>query len=340
MLFIVGLVLVFIYLKYIWNLAMEAKEHLFFYTIQEQQVFNEDEDIYEVYYYDLLKKMFFSLEDAIDYGKTLKRSYIKRMGEEAWLWDNYLPFIVYKDQRYMKDFEDYISALEYAKRHENTTIVLNSLEFPIWHREKEKQKQSVVQLDVPLIQQRPELARGCEVTALTMLLQYKGIDADKLTLAKEIKKDPTPYEKKDGKIYFGNPYEGFVGNIYTYNEPGYGVYNGPIQELLQSYTEKTINLTGAELEDVLYFISEEIPVWVITNTRHKVLPATEFQTWHTPSGPIQVTRRQHAAIITGYDEKYIYINDPLLSYPNHQIEKKVFEQMWKQMGSQAVTYIP
>ncbi len=335
---LIGISLVFWYLTYIWQLAMEAKNHLIFYEMEKHYSSNEEQPIFEVYHYDLLKRMFLSLEEAQEYAGTLKRSYVIQMGKKEWLWDNYSTFIVYKEQRYMKDFEDFVSALEYAKKHKNSKIAFQTKHNIIWSKEKEIFPQK--QLEVPLVQQLPELARGCEVTSLTMLLQYKGIEVDKLTLAEQIKKDPTPYEKKDGKIYFGNPYKGFVGDIYTHKNPGYGVYHGPIYELLQSYVENPIDLTGSELEDLLYFVNEDIPVWVVTNTRYRVLQPEDFQTWYTEQGAIQVTRRQHAAVITGYDEKYIYINDPLHTSPNYSIEKPMFEKVWKQMGSQAVTYLP
>src|SRR5690606_20217062 len=95
--------------------------------------------------------------------------------------------------------------------------------------------QSSVLIDAPHIKQMPELPRGCEVTSLAMLLAFAGIYVDKMTLAKEIKRDPTPYKKIGDQITFGNPYDGFVGDMYSFDNPGLGVYHGPITELANKY---------------------------------------------------------------------------------------------------------
>ncbi|SCY38142.1 C39 family peptidase [Alkaliphilus peptidifermentans] len=196
-------------------------------------------------------------------------------------------------------------------------------------------------LEAPLILQYPELPRGCEVTSLAMLLQYAGIDIDKMTLAAEVKKDPTPYQLKNGKVFFGNPYNGYVGDMYTLQRPGLGVYYGPILELAETYMEnRVVNLTGGSFDDLYYFINKDIPVWIITNSRYKKLGDNHFQTWETPTGPIRITYRLHSVLVTGYDDNYIYFNDPLVNSKNRKIKKEDFEDAWVQMGRQAISYLP
>jgi uncharacterized protein YvpB len=200
-------------------------------------------------------------------------------------------------------------------------------------------KESVL-LHAPLLSQLPELPRGCEVTSLAMLLKNRGINVDKLTLAKEVRKNPAEYKLTDGKIYFGDPNEGFVGNMYTYTEPGLGVYHKPIAELAEKYLPGQIkDLTGTEFAELKIHLSDERPVWVIINTQYKKLAESYFQTWYTSSGTVKITSKEHSVLVTGYDQDYVYFNDPLTGEKNKKAPMHDFEQSWVQMGRQAITYL-
>jgi len=188
---------------------------------------------------------------------------------------------------------------------------------------------------VPHIQQMPELARGCEVTSLAMMLQYAGVSADKMTLAKEIK--TIPFRDKNGVR--GNPYDGFVGDIYTFKKSGLGVYHGPIADLAQNYLpDRIVDLTGENMESVYEMLEKGSPVWVIINSRFTPLPESEFAIWNTASGKVKITYREHSVLIVGYDEQKIYFNDPLASQPYTAVPRDNFEKAWIQMGSQAISY--
>ncbi|EWG10615.1 C39 family peptidase [Cytobacillus firmus] len=198
-----------------------------------------------------------------------------------------------------------------------------------------------IMIDVPAINQFPELPRGCEVTSLSMLLQHAGVQADKMTLAKEIKKNPEPYRIEDGKIYFGHPNEGFIGDMYSFDNPGLGVYHEPVKELAEKYMPGSIeDLTGSDFEDIKIHLSDGRPVWVIINTAYKQLSDDFFQTWHTPNGKIKITYKEHSVLLTGYDQEYMFFNDPLTGEKNKKAPILDFEKAWVQMGKQAITYLP
>lgn len=196
-------------------------------------------------------------------------------------------------------------------------------------------------LDAPTFAQLPELPRGCEVTSLAMLLNYAGMKVDKMELAEKIKKDQTPRTVINGTVHFGNPDDGFVGNMYSLNEPGYGVYHEPIAELAENYLPGRIkDLSSSDFDDLELYLSDGKPIWVITNTLYQKLGDDQFTTWDTPTGQVKITSKEHAVLLTGYDQQNIYFNDPLTGEKNKKAPIADFKESWVQMGSQAITYLP
>ncbi len=190
-------------------------------------------------------------------------------------------------------------------------------------------------IDVPLISQNPELPRGCEVTSLAMLLNHAGIMVNKIELAENVKKVPF---QQDGLM--GNPNDGFVGSMYTLEEPGLGVYHDPIFDLAEHYLpNRIIDLTGFDFEEILIHLKDGKPIWVIANTWYNYVPETYWFTWKTSSGNIQITYQEHSVVLTGFDETYVFFNDPLEVIKNRKVLKTEFEKAYNQMGKQAITYL-
>lgn len=216
-------------------------------------------------------------------------------------------------------------------------LFLSSTLFPLL---KGTEIQPEVRLEAVTIRQYPELPRGCEVTSLAMLLHFHGVDVSKTELADKIKKDPTPYRQTADGIYFGNPHNGFVGEMTTLDEPGYGVYHGPVADLAEEYLGNRVrDLSGSPFSFIIRQLNAARPVWVITNTTYRKLPENKFQTWNTPDGPVEITRKEHAVLLTGYDMEAVYFNDPLTG-KEKKAPKAAFEAAWVQMGKQAITVVP
>ncbi|MFC5733475.1 C39 family peptidase [Cytobacillus gottheilii] len=212
--------------------------------------------------------------------------------------------------------------------------------------ETEKEEPFIIKLkekiliDVAALNQFPQLPRGCEVTSLAMLLTHAGVKADKLTLAKEVTKTDVPYINKNGQISFGHPNDGFVGDMYSYDNPGFGVYHKPIKKLAEQYLPgRIMDLTGSDFTELKIHLSDHRPVWVITNTTYQKLSKNMFETWQTPSGKIDITYKEHSVLLTGYDQSYVYFNDPLTGEKNKKAPIDSFAEAWVQMGSQAITYL-
>jgi len=293
---------------------------------------------FQVYQNDKLINSFFNYNEAVEYASKYENASIKRYNGNFWLWDNTPQYNVYLDgsDDNFKVFNTFADAAAFAVKNNYADIYYRKNNKFVWNNHEQISNKIIS--DVGHIKQMPELKRGCEVTSLAMLLNYKGFDIDKMTLAEAIQKDTTPYNEVDGKVYFGNPNNGFVGDIYDYSKKGLGVYHKPIHALLASYVgNDAIDLTGCEFENLYYFINKNSPVWVIINTKYDELPQSDFQVWNTPDGEVKITYLEHSVLIVGYDDNYVYINDPLSSTGYTKKDKSRFINGWKQMGRQAVT---
>ncbi len=194
-------------------------------------------------------------------------------------------------------------------------------------------------LQAPLVLQNPELPRGCEITSLTMLLQYYGIKLDKMELLKDMKFDRTPLQTdSSGRIVFwGNPNTGFVGDI-TFGGSGLGIYHAALFPTLKKHIPTAIDLTGSTFDRLEQQLSDQIPVVVWTTADYR-LPARWVE-WDSPTGHVRTTYSEHAVLMTGYDAEYVYFNDPLAGKSNVKVEKEQFITVWNSMGKQALSYEP
>lgn len=193
------------------------------------------------------------------------------------------------------------------------------------------------QLDAPLVLQNPELPSGCEITSLTMLLQFAGIAKDKMELVPEIRKDETPLKwNPDGTIQsWGNPHAGYVGDM-TGKSKGFGVYHEPVFDLLKSYVPTAVDLTGGDFEQVERQVAAGIPVVAWTTIGYG--KPSRWVEWESPDGLVRTTFSEHAVLVVGFDEKNVYVNDPLKANKSVKIDKTLFVETWSIMGKQAVSY--
>lgn len=189
-----------------------------------------------------------------------------------------------------------------------------------------------VLLDVPLLNQMdyPILYNGCEVTSLTMILQYNNVDVSKNDVAAWLPSVPIIYENG----LRGNPNDAFVGDITGYNS-GFSVYHGPIAVLAANFvsSDRIKDITGSPFEAVIDALNQGYPVWTITSTSYA--PVDDMEVWQTPTGEVSISYNEHSVVVVGYDDTFFYVNDPY-GQKNQPVEKSAFIASWEQFGNQAI----
>lgn len=189
--------------------------------------------------------------------------------------------------------------------------------------------------DVPVIGQYPILPTGCEATALTMLLQWAGVDITKEQVADGLVKEPLPYQK-EGVLYGGNPHRAFVGDPFT--KESFGVFHGPIVSFLDlRLPGRSLDLTGGSFDEVLATLKEGRPVVAWTTIELKEPRHTD--TWYDVDGSGQQIHwysPQHALLLVGYTENEVIAHDPHTG-GRELYDRDLFIQRWEQLGKQAVT---
>jgi uncharacterized protein YvpB len=193
-------------------------------------------------------------------------------------------------------------------------------------------------IHVPLIKQNPELRYGCEVTSLAMVLQYAGVKVSKMELYKKVKKDPHPIKRSSsGDILgWGNPHDGFVGDM-TGRNAGYAVFDQPIAQLVNEYLpDRAVNLTNQSFDKVLHHVSKGYPVVVWTTGDYR-LP-DRWESWKHGNHVIKTPLDLHAVVLVGYDQQFVYLNDPLSGRKKVKVNKKRFINSWHALKSRAVSY--
>lgn len=193
-------------------------------------------------------------------------------------------------------------------------------------------------LQVQAQSQLPQLPDGCEVTSLSMLLQYAGHPESKMILAKDMPKDPTKeVVNSHGVIVdWGNPNVGFVGDVYS-STRGYGIYHGPITKLFnQMLPGRAEDMTGQPFINILRVVASGRPVVLWTTATFQ--QTNQWEIWMSPQGPVLATPEEHAVLLVGYNQTELFVNNPLNGDQAQPVNRQNFIQAWHQLGSQAVTY--
>lgn len=193
--------------------------------------------------------------------------------------------------------------------------------------------------DFPLIWQLPELPTGCEITALTMVLEYYGYDVDKTTMAAEYlpTAEPDFFYGEDGTLYGPDILRSFVGD--PSSEFGYICGAPAIQTAANDYllehggAHAAVDKTGASLKELYELVARNIPVvvWVTIEMEDRY----DVESWYTDSGEyMDWSTQDHGAVLIGYSQDTVSLADPISGMVDYDREQ--FESVFESRGSQCV----
>lgn len=200
---------------------------------------------------------------------------------------------------------------------EHTTRAAENYEYP-----------NSFSLDIPFVSQYPELPTGCEITALTTVLNYLGYNVDKLTMA--------DYYLDKGKMGEVSPYKAFVGN--PRDEDSCGAFAPVLVNSATKYLKSqrsymdVYNITGAEYNELLDYVDDGHPV-LVWETMYMKEPY-ESCTWNIDGENIIWLSREHAMVLIGYTQSTYIMADPLRGICEY--DKELVETRYKSMGKQAI----
>ena len=190
--------------------------------------------------------------------------------------------------------------------------------------------------DFNIVGQFPELPTGCEITALTMVLNYYGFSADKITMASEYLPIASSYfyYGSDGNLYGPDLNNYFVGDPFT--PGGYICGTGAIVTAADDYLEdqgssmRAKDITGSTPEELYQLVSEDTPVvvWVTVSMVYR----GEVNGWYTESGEyVDWSVNDHGAVLIGYSEDTVTISDPISGLLEYDRER--FESIFESRGN-------
>ena len=192
-------------------------------------------------------------------------------------------------------------------------------------------------IDVPIINQYPELPVGCEITSACQLLNYIGFDIDKVTLQeKYLPESYNFYVNSKTNIRYGpDPNMVFVGNP---KESGFGCYPAVIEHSLNRFFEDNgssfhaVALERPTKELLEELLDRGVPVIVWASKDMEPFHYLNDNVWYVYPGQtkFQWPSNSHTLVLCGYDANNYYFADCNDKNEITAYKKRTFLTMWEQ----------
>ena len=196
-------------------------------------------------------------------------------------------------------------------------------------------------IDVPYLSQKGTLPNGCEAVSATMLLRFNGYDISAVDFSDNYLDKDKVYIKW-GCRYGPNPNLFYAGNPKS-EKGGWGCFAPVIVRGLNKYLKNddyAYNLSGQDIDTLINdYIANGIPIAIwVTRDMEEINQIYQWQSYDKKETFLYPVS-QHCMVLTGYDNKYYYFNDPYNDNGQVKYEKDKVKYCYNSMGRQAVAIL-
>ena len=198
-------------------------------------------------------------------------------------------------------------------------------------------------IDVPVINQHPELPVGCEPVCAAALLQYLGFETDHFDFTDNyLPRDDNFYYDEDKVSHGPDPRLVFAGDPYEW---GYGCNSDVLAEAMNrffddnndTYTALSLDsqLNSADIEKL---IDNGVPIIVWASIDMKPFNYRSPSTWIIDTTGEEYTwyGNSHTLVLCGYDNSCYYFMDPNDKEEITPYLKTSFLNRFEENGFQAI----
>lgn len=196
------------------------------------------------------------------------------------------------------------------------------------------------ELGVPVVMQNPELPHGCEITSLTAVLNYYGLDVTKLEMADHYLPKQT-ISTVNGQRFGPNPNQAFAGNPRDKTHGMY-VFAAPIVKAAEAVIMdkkadlRVTNRSGASQDEILQLVREGVPVvtWVTLDLSKPKDNSGKGWIYEGETVPHKAYMNLHAVVLTGHLGDKVVVMDPLKGFVTYNVDQ--FFKSYRELGKYAV----
>lgn len=179
--------------------------------------------------------------------------------------------------------------------------------------------------------QYPDFPTGCEVTSMTMVLNYEGFDVTIGELADKYLKKGIPASASYREIFWGDPR----------SSEAFGCFAPVLVDAANKYLKeqksdkRAIDLTGTKFEDLYEELRYGYPV-IVWGSMYIDQDIIEIGSWEIDGEEVTWPGNEHCMVLTGFnlEEDTVRVCDPLRGIMIY--DRSSFEDHYNKMECQAI----